>query len=242
MIPGIKKLWALLPAFILLMISYSDAIGQDNMPDSIVIERIQVIQKMLDDGKPGANRWWYGWLIGYGAATVAQGVIYIGSDDLSTRQDMAVGAVTTFLGVLGQIVAPMTPGYAPDRIRKIPFGNPEDNRNKLQFAEEMFKKSYLREKAGRSWQAHALCEVVNAGTGLVVWRGFDRTFLDGLENFAINSVITEVQIWTQPNRAIKDYKSYNKKYNPKQVLGRQSPRVYWYVNASPNGAKIGVRF
>jgi hypothetical protein len=239
---GIRKLYLLFPALILLFIPFSGSMGQEYIPDSIVIKRIQVIQKMLDDGKPGADRWWNGWLIGYSVATVGQGIVYYNSDELRTRQDFGIGAVTTFLGVIGQVIAPMTPGYAPGRIRKIPFGSPEENRNKLQYAEEMLKKSYLREKIGRSWQAHALTLAVNMGTGLVVWLGFNRTFMDGLVNFAENTVITEVQIWTQPTRAIKDYKNYNMKYHPGQVVGWHPPRISWYVNAGPNGAQIGARF
>jgi len=69
------------------------------LSDSLVKERIHYIQKVLDQGKVTANRWWYGWLIGYSAATVAQGVNFLISDSKKTRQDMALGAAVTFFWV-----------------------------------------------------------------------------------------------------------------------------------------------
>jgi len=212
------------------------------LPDTLVSQRIQFIQQMLDQGKPGANRWWYGWLFGYSAATVIQGALFFTSHNNKTRQDMAVGAATTLLGVGGQLITPMVPGYAPDRLRNIPVNSIEESRNKLATAEDLFFKSYLREKTGRSWQTHAIAGVVNMGAGLVVWLGFKRSFLEGLENFAINTVVTESQIWSQPVRAIKDYKYYCSQYDIDKKLSQRKLNLSWYVGLYPGGARVEVLF
>lgn len=81
--------------------------AQVEIPDSVITERLQLIEKMLNQGKPGANCWWYGWLAGYSAATIGQGVVCISSNDKVTKQDMALGAVTTLLGATGQLLTPM---------------------------------------------------------------------------------------------------------------------------------------
>src|SRR5512145_1694248 len=145
-----KKLRPKLMITLLVLIALAFQTGiteaQDPLPDSLVTERIQVIQEMLDHGKGGANRWWYGWLVGYSAATLAQGAAVITSDKLATRQDMALGAVTTLLGAAGQAFTPRTPGYAPERLRELPGGTPEANREKLQEAERLLRESALREK------------------------------------------------------------------------------------------------
>ncbi|HEY5124865.1 MAG TPA: hypothetical protein VIK14_14130, partial [Ignavibacteria bacterium] len=64
--------------FFILMFIFQSVIlfSQDEIPDSLINERIQYIQHILDQGKPNANRWWYGWLAGYSAATIGQGVVY----------------------------------------------------------------------------------------------------------------------------------------------------------------------
>jgi hypothetical protein len=215
------------------------ALGQEIIPDSLVKVRIQLIQNKLDEGKKNANLWWYGWIAAYGTATLAQGAVFLFSDKLATRQDMALGALTTLLGVGGQLIDPMVPGYAPARLREFPEGSPGQNLLKLQEAEKLFEESALREKEGRSWKIHALDGAVNFGCGFVVWLGFKRTPLAGIENFAMNTAICEVQIFTQPTRAIRDYNAYCRQYKPSQNLTCQVPEVTWSFTTVPGG--IGLR-
>ncbi|MBN2763391.1 MAG: hypothetical protein JXR41_09890 [Bacteroidales bacterium] len=213
--------------------------AQDSIPDSLVKERIQVIQEMLDQGKKNANIWWYGWIAGYGTATLAQGAVCLYSEKLATRQDMALGALTTLLGVGSQLIAPMDPGFVPDRLREIPEGNPEQNLIKLQEAERMLEACAVREKEGRSWKIHALDGAVNVACGFVVWFGFKRTFTDGLINVAMNTAICEAQIFTQPTRAIRDYDNYCRQYKTGQPLSVREPKASWSFTIVPGG--VGVR-
>ena len=209
------------------------------LPDSIVKERIQVIQRMLDGGKRNANLWWYGWIAAYGAAAITQGAIWIASDKLATRQDMALGVLTDLLGMGGQIISPMVPGYAPGRLENIPGGTPEENVLKLREAEKLLEESAKREKDGRSWKIHVLDGAVNLGCGFIMWFGFDRTFLEGMGNVALNQAVCEIQIFTQPTRAIKDYKTYCRQYNTEQNLSLNEPKVTWSFAMIPGG--LGVR-
>jgi hypothetical protein len=94
--------------------------AQSELQDSIVKERLQSIQTLLNKAKPNANLWWYGWLTAYSAATVGQGIVYFVSNDKSLKQDMVLGAATTLLGAAGQLITPMVPGYAPDRLAVYP--------------------------------------------------------------------------------------------------------------------------
>ena len=216
--------------------------AQTDLSDSIVTARIQIIEKMLEQGKPNANLWWYGWLAGYSAATIGQGAVFFSTNDKAFKQDMAVGAATTFLGALGQIVTPMVPGYAPDRLKMIKGNTIEERRQKLIDAEELLKKSALREKSGRSWQTHAIATAVNAGSGLITWLRFKRDVWAGLENFALNSCITEAQIWTQPTRAMRDYKNYCKKYKSGESTIALKPEPVWFVSGSPGGVQLKIIF
>lgn len=218
---------------------YDSNAEQAQLPDSIVKERIQVIQRMLDGGKRNANLWWYGWIATYGAAAITQGTIWIASDKLATRQDMALGVLTDLLGMGGQIISPMVPGYAPARLENIPGGTPEENVLKLREAEKLLEESAKREKEGRSWKIHVLDGAVNLGCGFIMWFGLDRTFLEGIENVALNQAVCEIQIFTQPTRAIKDYKTYCRQYNTEQNLSLNEPKVTWSFAMIPGG--LGVR-
>ncbi len=218
------------------------ALAQSESSDSQIKDRLQTIEQMLEQGRSTANRWWYGWLVGYSAATLVQGAIGLASNDQATRQDMALGAATTFLGAMGQIITPMVPGSASDRLAGISDTTPEERKEKLITAEKILRECALRESAGRSWQAHAITGAVNLSSGLIVWLGFKRSAWEGLGNFALNTIITEAQIWTQPTRAIGDYDNYLKTSNAKQNLSCSKYDWNWYVDIYPGGLGIRVMF
>ena len=224
------------------MFQFSESFGQNELPDSLVKVQIQSIQNMLDQGKPAAKLWWNGWFYGYSAATMVQGIVCLESKELKTRQDMALGAVTTLIGAAGQLLMPMIPASAPKKLALIPGDTPEERIIKLQKAEELFEASAKREKDGRSWKMHAASNAVNLGSGLVTWLGFDRTLSAGFWNFALNTVITETQIWTQPTRAIIDYKKYCEKYKSGQPQVSNKLKTSFFVSAYPGGLALRVVF
>jgi hypothetical protein len=213
--------------------------GQDVLADSLLSERLQEIQKLVHQDRANAMHWWYGWLAGYSAATIGQGIVYISSDSKTTKQDMALGAATTFLGAIGQLLAPLVPPKSSIQSSQIYENDPE---KQLVNQEEILKEIARREKAGRSWKMHAVTGVVNIGSGLITWLGFKRTIGDGLVNFALNTVITEAQIWTQPTRAVKDYQKYCMKYGLGSVPVALKPDNEWIVRAYPGGIAIEFNF
>jgi hypothetical protein len=227
---------------VLFVLSSSILIAQNQLPDSIVIERTQYIQKMLDQGKSGSKLWWNMWLYGYTAGTLVQGAVFFSSDELKTRQDMILGAATSVIGAVGQLVMPMVPASAPKKLALIPGDTEAERILKLKKAEELFKASAEREIEGRSWKMHAFSGAVNLSSGMITWLGFKRTFWAGLGNFALNTVVTEVQIWTQPTRAIKDYKKYCEMYKNGLPYSSYKPRTHFYVNACPQGLAVRIVF
>ena len=137
---------------------------------------------------------------------------------------------------------PMTPSYAPARLTKISEDTHEAQLQKLGNAEELLKACALREKDGRSWQTHAVAGVVNIGSGLITWLGFKRNMWAGLENFALNTVITEAQIWSQPTKAMKDYQNYCKRFKTGEKPVALKSGIYWFAGAYPGGIEIKIVF
>jgi len=95
--------------------------------------------------------------------------------------------------------------------------------------------------AGKSWKTHALFGVGNLASGLITWIGFKRSFGEGVFNFAMNMVITETQIWTQPIRAKKAYQLYLQS-NERGFETNRSLTPEWYGQVSPASCSIGLRF
>jgi hypothetical protein len=152
---------------------------------------------------------------------------------------MALGAATTLIGAAGQMISPLKPNHEWQRIGMLPEGTPEEKRIKLIECEKLMQQNALNEKEGRSFKTHAVCTVVNLGSGLVTWLGFKRTIWAGLGNFALNTAITETQILTQPRRAIKDYEKYVNKYGSIPV--KPTP-VSLSLNVFPGGLSFLVKF
>jgi hypothetical protein len=214
-------------------------IAQSVPADSLVVERLSSIRHIIDREKTNTGRWWYGWLAGYSAATIVQTAVCLTSEDLSTRQDMALGAATTLLGAAGQFISPVKPIRDWQRISQLPEVTEAEKISKLAESEKLLQQIALNEKIGRSWKTHAVCTAVNLGTGLVTWLGFKRSVWAGLEVFAINTAITETQILSQPKRAMKEYNRYIQKYEGYPV---QPSPVTMSVSVFPGGISLLVKF
>jgi len=214
--------------------------GQDAKTDTVTGDKLPDLQLTALKDKSALQGWWYGWLAGYSAATAGQAIVYFASEDKALRQDMALGAATTMLGAVGQLISPVLTGGA-DYPSYREYVRGEQVMSSEQ-ATELLKALAAREKEGRSWKTHALAGVVNLGSGLITWLGYKRTFMDGLENFAINTVITEAQIWTQPVRAVKDYERYCQMLQSEAYAAPEKPSGEWTFSAWPGGFALRLDF
>jgi hypothetical protein len=224
--------------FLILLCAVRGGQAQTGPSEEGVRENLERIRLAFERGKPASDRWWTGWLVGYGAATVAQGAVGLTSDDRDTREDMALGAATTLLGALGQVVSPMVSSSAPDRFSEMRESTPEERLEKLARAEDLLKRCADREREGRSWKMHALTGAVNLAGGLVVWLGFKRTAEEGALNFALNTLVTEAQIWTQPVRAVLDEEAYFR--DREKAADRIDAE--WAFRITPAGVGLSIRF
>lgn len=217
------------------------AFGQVRSGDSLGYGQNTDIKYLIHENVVSARRWWYGWLTGYSAATVVQGTIAVATGEKSTRQDMVNGAATTLIGALGLLATPLIPSKKSMNRVVITSDDPVHIYTSLDYSKAYLKEIARREKFGRSWKVHAVAGVVNISSGLVTWLGFKRSFGDGLVNFAINTVVTEAEIWTQPKRAVKDYENYEKNHR-NHLTGPVIPEKKWYVSAGPFGVDIRLAF
>ncbi len=215
--------------------------GAVSRTDVEVTHRLAFIESALDAGRPAANLWWYGWMAGYGAATIGQLAIYSSTDNEKEKQDMLVGAVTTAFGAAGQVAFPLEAGRLSARLKQLPETTSEMRLAKLAAAEEFLRTSAAQERLGRSWQPHVLAAAVNLGAGLVIWRHYDRPARDGLITFAIGQLVSEVQIFTQPMRAAHDLREYESRTDFQRTSALRPERT-WYVSAIPGGILVGCTF
>jgi len=190
------------------LISISQVAAQQSVTFSGTEEQLNIVKTILHKDAQRRSTWWWGWLGGYSAATAGQIIVGISSDKLSVRQDMYLGAVTTLAGAAGQLFSPVSPPFHSVQNQAYANGASIAQNEQLTIAQEMLKAYARQEAEGRSWKIHALSGAVNLSSGLITWIGFKRTWKDGLLNFALNTAITEAQIWSQPMLANRTYKRY----------------------------------
>jgi hypothetical protein len=161
------------------------------------------IQQELDHEACHERLWWNGWMIGYGAATVGQGVAAGLDSDPDTRADKGVGAATSFLGVLGVLISPLPEiDAAAKALRAMPTEGEEASRARDQAAITLREQAANVEREQRSWIPHILNFVVAGGSSLVLGLGFERGAGPAARNFGASFAVGELQIWTQPSGLI----------------------------------------
>jgi hypothetical protein len=179
------------------------------LSDAEVARRLAFIEVRLERGSFAANRWWNAWFYGWTALTVAQAAVAFAATDPGLRTDMAVGAVSSSLGVIPLGLFPFPPRLAAGELRALPEGTKEERRRKLSRAERLLRESAEAEAFGRSWMNHALSGVVSVGVGLLLGLGYKRPAA-GVINAAGGVALCELEIFTQPTAAIDDLRAYQR--------------------------------
>ena len=212
------------------------------IPDAIVHQRIDFLQRSISSDQNGTIHWWYGWMAGYGALTAGQAAVWYSSDDTGLRQDMAIGAATTFLGMIGQFVSAYQPQHFAEKFSQLPEGTQAERKIKLSQMEKFLTDRSLMEVEARKLKAHLPSLGVNLASGLVTWVGFHRTVWDGVANFALNCIISESQIWTQPLRAKKELKRYHERFGGTETAGNYRHEINYNFIVSANEVGIKIVF
>lgn len=211
---------SLLIPLILILTTKAVLIAGQNSSDDLT-NRIKEIQSTLDAGEGSAKLWWYGWAGFYtGAAVFSFGLAGL-TEDKTLKITQSVAGVESLLGAGGLLIFPFPSRNAAQKLRRMPESTNEERIAKLKEAERLLKKSADAELSGRSWLQHTLAFLVNTTGSLVIWKGYekqikengDNPFTQALINFALGTAVAELQIWTQPTKAIKDRDEYQNKYS-----------------------------
>lgn len=196
-------------AAIPLTLSFSTATMAASPSDDEVSRRLAFIEARLSRGADKANLWWQTWYYGWTALSMGQFVWALATPDKDTRVDMAVGAAASTLGVIPLGVLPFPARTAPWNLAQMPAGSPEQRRRKLAYAEHLLESAADDEKLRRSWVNHATSIGVSVAVGLVLGVGYGRP-RTGLLNALGGVALSEIQIWTMPTAAIRDFAEYRR--------------------------------
>ena len=206
--------------------------------DGEISKRLEYLEESLEHGKIYANIWWWGWTVGQlGAAALFGTLAYVDRDEPGATSNNTVSAVQSLLGGVLLLVDPLDAAFVPRSVRAMPDGTPDERRAKLAAAEQGLRDAAAWERFGRHWINHIMGFVLGAvGFALLTEALPGTNWKDGLLNFALSFGVTEAMIWTQPTRAMRDLREYERRFGD----GEDRPEVSF--GAGPGAAWMAVSF
>ena len=151
----------------------------------------------------------------------------------------AVNGGVALISGSSMLIMPAVPAYAAYELRKLPEGTPDARRAKLVAAEDWLRRSAEYEETGRAWYMHLVNFAASAVAGLLLSFAFDTTdWKDGLYNFGLLFATGELQIATQPMRAVRAWDDYERLYHP--LPQEKAAKVSAF--AAPGAAAMAVEF
>jgi hypothetical protein len=205
-----KLIVGLVTAMVLMFLPVSIFAG--SLREEAISRRIDFIQERLDKGTTAAKRWQYSWMLINGGASYLQfgmATTLDDKDEENDRFDNIVGGITGLLAAGDLAVNPLVAWSAAERLRQLPDATMDEKIEKLKQGEQLLKACADREEYGRSWKTHALAGLVNLIAGMAI-AGDDNRGRDGALSFASGMLVSEIQIFTMPTRAITDWQEYSK--------------------------------
>ncbi len=237
-------------ALLLFCFSTRGAIAQNspNLSGPEMRERLEFIQTSLNSGEGGATIWWWSWLGIYSVLTAGSFILAGVSDGDTEKITNTVSGVQSALGAVGMLISPFAPRYVPETVRSLPRGTENELSSSFGEARVLFNAAADDAVMGRSWINHVLALVVNGGGALVIWKKYgDRIEDDGenpkkeaLMNFVLGTIVSEIQIFTQPTRAIRDREEYRRRFG---TLSRgDAVNVRYFAAPTGRGMVLGASY
>lgn len=219
------------------------------LTDAQMLERLEFVKSSLNEGESGATIWWWSWLGVYSAFAAGSFTVAAMSDRDTQKITSTVSDVQSSLGVIGMLITPFAPRYVPSQVRTLPAGTHGEIESSFNEGMRLFEAAAEDAAFGRSWITHAMALAVNGGGALVIWKKYgDRIEDDGgnprkeaLLNFVFGTIISEIQIFTQPIKAVNDMNEYRRRFG---VSGRGNVEntIHFFAFPYSGGMMLGASF
>ena len=198
--------------------------------------RLGFIERRLDEGQLSAQVWQYGWTGVFGVGMVAGAAQAAMADDGDERVYQIVGAVKSAGGLAQMLTDPLPARLGAEPLRKVPDGTPEGRLQRLALGERQLIDNAARAESRYSWRLHLEGVTTNAIGGAVIYALGDST--DALVSTLSGILVGELQIWTQPWRAISDLDDYRAAF-PSTMASRG---IEWQLRPTLHGVEMAFRF
>ncbi|HEY2774527.1 MAG TPA: hypothetical protein VGK20_10830 [Candidatus Binatia bacterium] len=205
--------------------------------DAATRARLVFLESRLDAVRPHERWWWEGWMTVFVIGTAFEAVQGATSRDHGAQADEYLGAIESVAGIADLLFDDRVALRGAQASSSMPAQNGEQCAKRLEVAEKELAAAAEQAQDRYGWSEHLINLAVSGGHTAIVAGAFgDRT--RGATSFAVNEVVSELQVWTEPSRPIGDWNDYRSTFGEARTASAK--REQWQWIAGPTG--LGVRY
>jgi hypothetical protein len=200
--------------------------------------RLHFLEQRLDAGRLHAQAWFWSWLAINGGGFVVSTIDSVDKNQGDTRAFNIVQASQATLGLADMLVLRPMPGREGAAPVRDAAAQGADVDAQVAEGERLLVASADRAAQRRDWRVHVgnlALQLVSAGALMAL----DEPGYAGL-TLLIGIPVGEVNIWSEPSRAVADLAAYRKLVETGVAPGE--PTVQWYLGPTANGVALQVRY
>jgi len=199
--------------------------------------RLEFLERRIRDNAPYARWWSRAWLGVYVGGMAFEGV-RAGLTDARERRAAAIAnASKSTIGLARALLSPPTAMGDVDAF-DAPVEDAGHCTERLEAAEARLRQSAEEARHERwGWIPHLANFALNAGAAVTVAElyDYDAAYARGALGFAVG----EIRLWSFPWHAESDWADYEDRFGEARSA---APETTWMLEATPNGARVVVRF
>ncbi|HET8637420.1 MAG TPA: hypothetical protein VFL96_11275, partial [Acidobacteriaceae bacterium] len=197
-----------------------------------ISQRLTFLEQRLDAAQLHGQIWYYGWFAANGGGLIMNTVQAATDHSHNNRVSASVEASKSAIGILDLLLRPLPARLGADPIRAM-SGSPYE---RVQAAETLLQASATRAELNRTFWPHFGNAIINLiGGGIILAFG---DWQNAALTTGLDFVVGEIEILTEPSRAIGDLAAYRSRYGelPKPTGGS------WHLSPSLHGVTVTFRF
>ncbi|MDH3934632.1 MAG: hypothetical protein OEU62_05655 [Gammaproteobacteria bacterium] len=210
--------------------------GTGEMSDTELDARLKFIGNRIASQRPAARNWQYGWTGFHAASAAGQALLAVDADDSDDEINYLVGAAKSAGALAQMMIKPLPVVQGAIGFHDMPSRTREERIAKLSQGESLLRLGAERASSRTGWKRHLIGIGANLlGGGIIAAFGDGG---DAITSTLVGITVAEVNIWTEPSRAVNDLEDYqNKRWS-----NGQKSRVNWQIIPAHNRLMVKVTF
>jgi hypothetical protein len=198
--------------------------------------RLKFIESRIASQSPGAKYWQYGWTGFHAASAVGQAILAVDANDSDDEINYLVGAAKSTGALAQMMIKPLPVVQSSIQFQEMPSQTRDERITKLAVGESLLNINAERASTRTGWKRHLVGIGANLLGGGIIAAFGDSS--DAVTSTLIGISVSEMNIWTEPSRAINDLEDYR---NNRWANGQNS-RLDWQIIPAHDRLMVKVKF